>query len=244
MQTAQTIETELRKGFTAKQSSILSKVIFKAHSELVKADDFNELKEIVRDIGVKVGELAEAQIELAEAQKGSEARLTRLEASVEKLAKAQEKTEKEIRKLVIGLNDTRKEVGSFSKTVSYAFENEAYRNLPKVLGERYGIKVKDKVLRAEIGGKEINIFARAEREGKEVIIVGEVKLKLDEKIERYKRERDEDDVYKELDDKVEAVKAEYSGIELLRILVCHFATKGFIKEAEEKGTIVVQSFEW
>jgi hypothetical protein len=205
--------------------------------EYVTREDFSELKNIVKNLTLTVGELAEAQ-------KGSEARLTRLEIAVEKLAEAQERTEEEIRKLVIGLNDSRKEVGSLSKTMSYAFENEAYRNLPKVLGERYGIIVKEKLLRTEIGGKEINIFARAERKGKEVVIVGEAKLKLDERIERYKRERYEDDVYKELEDKVEAVKGEYIGIEPLRILVCHFATTGFIKEAEKKGIIVVQSFEW
>jgi hypothetical protein len=105
MQTVQTIETELKKGFTAKQATILSKVIFKAHSELVKADDFNELKDIVK-------ELAEA------------------------------------------------------------------------------------------------------------------------------------DVFKKLEDKVKAVKEEYKGIEPLRILITHYATKAFLKKAEEKGVIVAQSFEW
>ena len=40
------------------------------------------------------------------------------------------------------------------------------------------------------------------------------------------------------------MKEEYGEVEVVRILVCHFATKGFIKEAEDKGVIVVQSFEW
>ena len=47
--------------------------------------------------------------------------------------------------------------------MSYAFENEAYRSLPAVLKEKYGIEVKERIIRAEIGGSEINIFCKAER---------------------------------------------------------------------------------
>ncbi|MGQ9756487.1 MAG: hypothetical protein ACUVRF_11220 [Desulfotomaculales bacterium] len=58
----------------------------------MKTSDFNELKEIVRDLGAKMGELAQAQ-------KQSETRLTRLEAVVEELAQAQKRTEQRVEEL-------------------------------------------------------------------------------------------------------------------------------------------------
>ena len=45
-------------------------------------------------------------------------------------------------------------------------------------------------------------------------------------------------------EKVKAVKKEYKKEEITRILITHYATKGFLKKAKEKGVIVVQSFEW
>ncbi len=237
MHSTSNIKKRLDQVFEERQATVLVEVIEDAYSELVKTSDFNELKGIVADI-------ARSQKELAEAQKRTEVR-------VEELAEAQKMTENELRELAYevkglasGLKDTREDVGGISRTMSYAFENEAYRNLPKVLEEGYGIVVKDKVIRAEIGKKEINVFAGAEKEGREILIVGEAKLKLDEKIERLKRRRGQEDVFEELGKKVDVVKEEYGELDIVRVLVCHFATKGFIKEAEAKGVIVVQSFEW
>jgi len=230
MQSTQTIKRELEKVFNPKQALVLSKVIVDARSELVKADDFNELKGIVK-------ELAEAQKrtevkveELAEAQK-------RTEVKVEELAEAQKRTEEEVRKLVIGLNRTREDLGGLSRSFGYSFENEAYRMLPMLLEKKYAIKVRDKVIRAEVGGKEINFFANAEREGREIYIVGEAKARLDDTKKRV-------DIFKEIEGKAMAVKEEYGEVEVAKLLVTHFATKGFLKKAEEKGIIVVQSFEW
>ncbi len=216
MQSTAEIRKKLDQVFEERQATMLAEVIEDAYSELVKTSDFNELKGIVK--------------ELAEAQKRTEEELRELAYQVKGLAS--------------GLKDTREDVGGISRTMSYAFENEAYRNLPKVLEEGYGIVVKDKVIRAEIGKKEINVFAGAEKEGREILIVGEAKLKLDEKIERLKRRRGQEDVFEELGKKVEVVREEYGELEIVRVLVCHFATKRFVKEAEAKGVIVVQSFEW
>lgn len=44
----------------------------------------------------------------------------------------QKRTEIEIQKLSKELDETRGEVGGLSKSMSYAFENEAYRSLPAV----------------------------------------------------------------------------------------------------------------
>lgn len=175
-------------------------------------EDFSELKGIVR--------------ELAEAQKRTEIR-------VEELAEAQKRTEEEIRKLVIGLNNLRGEVGGLARSFGYAFENEVYRMLPMALKEKYGIELTERLIRTEIGDIEINIVGFGRRDGTEVVVVGEVKTRL----ERMQ-------VFDELEEKVRVAKEEYSGKEIVKVLVTHFATKRILKVAEESGIIVVQSFEW
>ena len=217
------IYNELSETMGEQSARKLAEVIGAMYEELlntVTKNDFNELKDIVK--------------ELVDVQK-------RTEVKVEELAEAQKRTEIEIQKLSKGLDETRGEVGGLSKSMSYAFENEAYRYLPAVLKEKYGIEVKERIIRAEIGGSEINIFCKAEREGKEVLIIGAAKLRLDE---RRERKKGEGDVFEELDEKARAVKNEYGKIEIVRLLITHYATKGFIKKAKENGIIVVQSFEW
>lgn len=76
------IKIRFEKVFPKKQAVVLTDVFVDYQDDLVKSRDFNELKGIVK--------------ELAEAQRGSEKRLTRLEAAVEGLAKAQKQTEKEL----------------------------------------------------------------------------------------------------------------------------------------------------
>ena len=80
--------TRLEREFTPNQALVLAEELEAVGSDLVKARDFNELKEIVREIGVSQRELVEAQKrtegrvgELAEAQK-------RTEVKVEELAEA------------------------------------------------------------------------------------------------------------------------------------------------------------
>jgi len=208
------------KGQGIKITSALKKKIIEIVDERIREahvtrEDFSELKSIVK--------------ELAEAQKRTELRL-------EELAEAQKRTEEEVRKLAEGLNRTREELGGLSRSVSYGFENEAYRMLPGVLA-KYGIEVEEKIVRAEIGGKEINFFGKASKEGREVYIVGEVKMRLDDTKKR-------EDAFEKLEEKVEAVRSEYGEVEVVRLLVTHFATKSVLKKAEEKGVIVVQSYEW
>lgn len=196
----------------------------------VTKDDFLELKNIVKELAVNVHTLSLKVEALAEAQR-------RTEEKVEALAEAQRRTEKEIQNLSKELQRTRQDLGGLAKSMSYAFENEAYRYLPKVLSKRYGITIEDKFVRAEIGGKEINFFAKAKSDGKEVYIVGEAKLRLDETKKR-------DDPIKELEEKVTAVKRELGEVEIIKLLVTHYATKGFLERAKKHKIVVVQSFEW
>lgn len=238
------IYNELSETMGEQSARKLAEVIGAMYEDLlntVTKKDFNELKDIVKELAdvqkrteVKVGELAEAQRE-------TQKEVGRLDRVMQELAEAQKRTEVEIQKLSKGLDESRGEVGGLSRSMSYAFENEAYRSLPAVLKEKYGIEVKERIIRAEIGGSEINIFCKAERKGKEVVVIGEAKLRLDE---RRERKKGEGDVFEELDEKARAVKDEYGKIEIVRLLITHYATKGFIKKAKENGVIVVQSFEW
>jgi len=222
MSQLQRIKEEITKVFPKKQADVLYQVV-DVVDETVKVSDFNELKAIVKD-------LAQAQQDLAQAQKRTEQRL-------EELAQAQKRTEEEVRKLAIGLNRTREDLGGLSRSFSYAFENEAYRNLPNVLKSKYNIEVKDRIVRADIGGKEINFFAKAQKDGREIYIIGEAKIRLDKTLKR-------SDVLKELEEKIKAVKKEYGDVEVLKLLVTHFATKSFLKTAQSEGIIVIQSYEW
>ena len=181
-------------------------------NRLPSREDFSELKNIV-------GELAQAQ--------------KKTEERVEELAQAQKRTEMEIQGLTRELKKTRSELGGLASSVGYALENEAFRALPSFLGEKYGIEVVDRLVRAEIGGEEVNLFGRGKRDGKEVFIVGEVELKLTSVSK-----------LKQLDKKVEAVYREYGEKETVKILITHFAKAHFLERAKERGVIVVQSFEW
>ena len=192
----------------------------------------NELAEAQKKTEIRLNELAEAQKkteirlnELAEAQKRTEIR-------VNELAEAQKKTEEEIRKLGIGLKLSREQLGGLAKSVAYALENEAFRKLPAFLEEKHKIKVIDKIIRAEIDGEEINIFGKVKKDGKDMILVGEAVLKLDDRKK-----------LKLLSEKVQLVKENY-GIEVVPIIITHFAKKDILERAEKAGVIIVQSFEW
>ncbi len=215
---------------------IIDARIAEAH---VTKEDFSELKSIVKDLATEQRQLAASVKDLTEAQKRTEIKVEALAVTVNELIVSQKEMQNAIAKLATGLNETRAEVGGLSRSMSYAFENETYRFLPALLQEKYGLKVHKKIVRAEIGGKEVNLFCRAERNGEQVLIVGESKLRLDEN-----RLSKKQDVFVELEEKIEAVRSEYGEAEIVKVLVTHFATKGFIYKAEEKGVIVVQSHEW
>lgn len=91
--------TEVRKRlegvFAPPQAAVLAEVIIEAYTALVKTSDFNELKEIVRNLGIKMEELAEAQ----------------------------KRTEEELRKLAGEHLKTREQLGGLSTTVGYQLMN-------------------------------------------------------------------------------------------------------------------------
>ncbi len=182
---------------------------FKAEiAETVKRSDFEELKAVVQ--------------ELAEAQKASEVRLTRLETVVEELAVAQKNTQKEL--------------GGISHTIGYTLENEAYKALPAILKKRYNITVEGRLLRKFIeyaDGKEeeINILGKGKIDGKKVNIIGEAKSQLSIK--------DIDDFLK----RIKRLEKVISGEKFL-IAVAHSAKPSVIKHAEAKKIAVFLSYEF
>jgi chromosome segregation ATPase len=241
--------------------------VWKAINELAEAqrrteERLNQLVIRVDELTERLSRLTDRVDQLAEAQRKTEERLNqltirvdeltdrlnKLTERVDQLAEAQRRTEEKLAQLAEAqlkteqsLNKVRMDLAGLSRSVSYAFENEAFRNLPRFLKERYGIEVIERLIRKEVGGKEINLLGRAKKNGEDVIIVGEVKMRLESK--KYKEEF-EADIFDELEEKVEVVKAEYGDIEVVKILVTHYASESFLKLAREKGVIVVQSFEW
>jgi len=189
----------------------------------------------------KVEELAEAQKRTDEELKALSKEVRALSESVRELTESQKRTDEMLKELISeqakfksSLENLQAHLGGLTQTLSYAFENEAYRNLPKVLKEKYNFEVIEKFIRTYLEGEEINFLARAKANGKEVYLVGESKIKfegLERDIEQLKR-------------KVRAVKKAFGEVEVIELLVTHFATPRALERAKEEGIIVVQSFEW
>ena len=191
--------------------------------------------------------------ELALAQQRTEQRLEelgqahqRLEQRFEELAEAQQRTEKRfeemlaaqarmqqaIEQLAIGLGAVREQVGGLARSVAYALENEAYRHLPSFLKANYGIDVLERLVRAEVGGREVNFFGRVRKDGQEGHLVGESVLRLDDRAKLAK-----------LQETVDVVE-EVVGGPVIPVLVTHFAKSELLEKAQKRGIIVIQSFEW
>jgi len=244
----ESIERRLKRYFPAEQSSVLAEVITDAYKDLVKTSDFNELKGIVRDLAEAQKRTEQRVEELAEAQKRTEQRVDTLAVRMEELAgemrilaRGLNETRAEVSGLARGLNDTRAEVGGLARSFGYALENEAYRALPAFLARRHGLEVIERFVRTEIGGEEINLFGKVRRNGQEVLIVGETKLQLDE---RRANRREEDEVLAQLAHKVAVAQAQMPGMEIVPLLITHYARPAFLQRAREQGVIVAQSFEW
>ena len=185
----------------------------KQWEESVTKTEFNELKEIVAELAKKVDELAEAQKkteqkikELVEAQKRTEQRVDKLEVAVRELAEAQKKTEQRVNELAEAQKKTEEQINrlvkrmdvfedrleGISNSVGYSLENRTYKGLPEILFQRFGIKVRGRLLRRyfPIGNKNIqlNIYGYGSRDGEDVVIIGECKVRPSKReISRFKK---------------------------------------------------------
>ena len=235
------VESHLRENYVTREDFRELKGIVKelANAQKRTEERLEELAEAQKKTEKRIDTLAQKVEELAEAQKKTEKRVDTLAQKVEELTEAQKNTEEEVRNLAIGLGETRSQLGGLERSVSYSLENEAFRHLPDILKERYGIELKKRLIRTEIKNKEFNIFGIGKRNGKDVVVIGETKLRLDER--RIKEGRD---VFKDLEEKVRIIKKEYKRKEIFKLLITHFARKKFIKEAKKQGVVIIQSFEW
>ncbi len=212
------------------------------------AERVEELAEAQKRTENRVEGLAERMEELAEAQKRTETRLEELaeaqkrtETRLEELAEAQKNTQLHLQELTGQMVGMKREIGGLGRTMAYALENEAYRMVPPLLEEKYGIRVSERFVRTFISGQEINLFGRGRRNGKEVVIVGEAKLRLDE---RRSGGEGVSAVFDQLADKVSVVKDKYPDVEVVPVLITHHARPSVMEEARKRGVIVIQSFEW
>ena len=220
MATVQTLTRRFERVFEPEQAVVLAETITEAYNDLVKTNDFNDLKAIVK--------------ELAVAQRETKAEL-------QQLAVAQRETAAQMTELARVVTNMGQELGGLSRSMSYSLENEAYRALPAYLLAQHRITVTERIVRTDIGGEEINFFALGERNGVAICLVGESKLQLDE---RRNSRRAAERLIDQIESKVDAVRQLYPEREMVRLLVTHYARPSILQFLQEHNIIVVQTFEW
>jgi hypothetical protein len=151
---------------------------------------------------------------------------------MEEMAKTQHEMQKESMRQAQGLENIRSQVGGLSRSVAYALENEAYRNLPGFLKTHHQIEIEKRFVRKFIGDEEINIFAKAERSGEKLLIVGESVLRLDDGSK-----------LGQLEKKVNVVQNIFD-CKIFPLIITHMARPDILEKAVNSGVLVVQSFEW
>ena len=196
---------KLGRVFVGQQAEVLSEVIYDAYHDLVRADDFNELKGIVKELAhaqqrteQRVEDLAEAQQHLAEAQQRTEQRVEdlaeaqqHLAEAQQHLAEAQQHTEHALQQLtrqVDGLarqmGGLARQVGGMSDRMGGDLEEVAAIMIHDVLERELGWQI-DELDRAwqmwNGEEEEIDVFGQAHdplRPDTTLWIVGEVKFNL------------------------------------------------------------------
>ena len=167
------MKARLTQVFSEPQATVLTDVVHSSYRDLVHTSDFNELKEIVRD--------------LAAAQQRTELR-------VEELAAAQQRTEETVQHLDRSLQKLSRQVGGLSDRLGGDLEDVAYIVVHDVLAREFGWKVQPlaRSWQQWNGAKEeIDLFGQVydpARPDLPIWIVGEVKFNLTMKeVERFTR---------------------------------------------------------
>ena len=240
-----------------KLASVLG-VIYEDLQQTVTKAEFNDLRQVVRELAeaqkrteTRVEELAEAQKrteirveELAEAQKRTEqalaqltVRVDRLTERVDQLTEQMSRLTERVDRLTDRLDDTNRQVGGLAITIGYTLENEAYRALPPLLERDYGLVLTEPLRRgwlADAEGRdlEVNILGRGTRAGEPVWIIGESKSQLSANdVDRFLRRR------------VEAL-APVCG-KVFPVLVTHMVTARDVPEyARERGVALYYSYQF
>jgi DNA repair exonuclease SbcCD ATPase subunit len=215
----------------------------------------NELAEAQRRTEQRVNELAEAQRrteqeiekiwgaikELTEAQKRTEQRVEELaqaqketEQKIKELTEAQRKTEESLRKLIEDHSKTREKLEGLSHSFGYFLEDRAMKSLPKILKRKYNIKPAGNFVRDyfTINGEhvEVNIFGKVKKGNKEYILIGEAKSQVTKKaIDRFLK-------------KCDKISRSFSK-ETIRVFISYIFPPGIKEYAEEKGIVLIPSYE-
>ena len=161
---------KLGNAFAEEQAEVLSEVIFNAYNELVRRADFNELKDVVRDLAEAQSRTEERVGALAEAQ-------GRTEKRVEELAEAQQRTEYAVQQLA-------QQVGGLSNRMGGDLEDIAADLIHDSLQRELGWQV-DGLGRAwqswDGTEEEIDVFGKVHdpaRPDTPLWVVAEVKFNL------------------------------------------------------------------
>jgi len=214
------------------------------------AEAQKKTEERLNQLAIRVDQLAEAQKkteerlnqlairvdQLAEAQKKTEERLNQLAIRVDQLAEAQKKTEERLNCLIKEHKITREQLGGLSHAIGYSLEDRAYKALPRLLKENFGVEIEGRLVRkfVEISPQhyeEVNILGRAKIRDKKIVILGEAKTQL--------KKSDIDAFLK----KVERLKKIFPEEKLL--LCVTYQTSPQVEEyAKEKGIKIYFSYDF
>ena len=144
--------------------------VYEEVAQAVTKKEFSELKEIVGDLAQVQNRTGERLQELARAQKN--------------LAKAQEKTERSLNRLIEDHRQTRERLESMSDAVGYNLENQSHKGLAPLLKRDLGLEIEDwlikRYLPKEKKGQylQVNIYGLGKKNGKKTLILGEAKTSI------------------------------------------------------------------
>jgi len=156
--------------------------IERQREETVTKKEFNELKEIVRELAQAQKRTEQRVEELAAAQKQTEVRLTRLEKVVEELAQAQKRTEQRVEELAQAQRQTEVRLTRLEKVVEELAQ--AQRQTEKELQKL--IKEHTKT-REQVGGLSITVGYILENEAMKALptlLLKEFGLKVEDRLVR------------------------------------------------------------
>jgi hypothetical protein len=173
------IYNDLKQTMDPEAAEKIVETIAAVYDELkntVTKTEFNELKDIVKELSVNVSRLEENVAVLSQ-------NLARLEENVAVLSQNLTRLEHKVEDLVGEMKVFKKELGGLSHTVGYRLEDEAMKSLPALLKHDHSIEIQGSLIRdyLEIGPRkyvELNIWGSGVKDGQVVEIIGEAKSQM------------------------------------------------------------------
>ncbi len=204
--------------------------IYESLAQTVTKEEFNELKEIVREQGENLKVLTQRVDQLTQ-------RVDQLTQRVDQLTEDVRRLTGEMGRMKEEMREIRKQVGGLSITVGYTLENQAFKGLPELLKRDYGLEVVEPLRRTFVRDEkgrelEVNIYGTARRNGEKLVILGEAKAQLSK-----------NDVDRFLRRKVKPLEKVFP--ERFLVLVTHMVTSSEVEEyARKKGVALYYSYQF